>query len=717
MSGGRTLPRRWKEKLGRDLFLYGLSFLLLLEWLYPLPQISDTGYMSFIFSMTALFFFITFLQFPFSISVSLKALLILYGMCLIFSDGDFFSTDWLFPFIRDVIKNIVYMSNGHWLMLTDMFRTLLFFTLLAIMSYLLYYWTVQVRRIMFFLVCTVVYVTVLDTFFDYDATYAIIRTFTIGFLLLGLLTIYQRIEAEDATEKASFVPVRLAVLLVMMIGIGAVFGLFFPKFEPQWDDPVPYVKAAIGIQDGGEGSGVRKIGYGENDEQLGGGFLSDDTPVFYAAAVKDHYWRGETKNYYTGKGWESTTPFLEGLEPYADESGDVFEAEIVFADGDSRFSHLFYPGRLLAERSIMDVELSVDFYTAKARTFLNATPVALSHYYFEYSLPQFDVNELRAAPEDDPDYVREYYTQLPDTLPQRVYDLAEEIVKGYDNRYDRVKAVETFLSSTYKYETRDVPIPEEGQDYVDQFLFETKRGYCDNFSTAMIVLLRTQNIPARWAKGFTQGEKIEELDDGRYIYQVTNSNAHSWVEVYFPGAGWIPFEPTRGFNRVYDAVDVSADQWNVNVEREEKEKENSQKDRDQENEMLTNNAFFQQKWSWKLAFIIGLGLVLSLVLLLLKSKKVAYYVTWHRFQKCEDGESFVPAYEQLLWLLDRLGLGRKNGETLREYAQRIDSHYSTDIMKKLTSAYEEIAYGCKSAQHRWKIYKKDWQSFLERIKS
>ncbi|MBD4895172.1 hypothetical protein GUF81_05585, partial [Xanthomonas citri pv. citri] len=93
----------------------------------------------------------------------------------------------------------------------------------------------------------------------------------------------------------------------------------------------------------------------------------------------------------------------------------------------------------------------------------------------------------------------------------------------------------------------NVTIPKNDEDYVDQFLFETKMGYCDNFSSAMVVLLRSAGIPARWVKGYTSGEYKEAGNKNGSIYEVTNNNAHSWVEVYFPEQGWVTFEPTKGF--------------------------------------------------------------------------------------------------------------------------------------------------------------------------
>src|SRR5699024_12010235 len=98
--------------------------------------------------------------------------------------------------------------------------------------------------------------------------------------------------------------------------------------------------------------------------------------------------------------------------------------------------------------------------------------------------------------------------------------------------------------------TRSFP-PRRSSD-LDQFLFDSKVGYCDNYSTSMVIMLRSLDIPARWAKGFTSGEVIQngETTDDYDIYEVTNANTHSWAEVYVPGAGWGPFEPTQGFSNM-----------------------------------------------------------------------------------------------------------------------------------------------------------------------
>ena len=100
---------------------------------------------------------------------------------------------------------------------------------------------------------------------------------------------------------------KLVTPAILLIGLVSIIGIMLPKSEPQWPDPVPYIKAATGQGDGVEwGNGVSKVGYGTNDSRLGGAFVADDTVVFLAEAESKQYWRVETKDFYTSKGWEQS---------------------------------------------------------------------------------------------------------------------------------------------------------------------------------------------------------------------------------------------------------------------------------------------------------------------------------------------------------------------------------------------------------------------------
>ncbi|WP_096201847.1 transglutaminase TgpA family protein [Bacillus sp. FJAT-45350] len=713
----------------RNLFLYGLSYLLLMEWLMPLPEVTDTGYIHVFMLFASFFFLITFLQVPWWLSLIGKVIVTLYGLHILFFEQSFMSREWFGFFISDLVYNIEMMSIGYWMGLTFMFRSLLFLILLAVMSYLLYFWTVQAKRILFFLLFTIIYITVMDTFTEYDATFAIIRTFVIGFLLLGLVTMYRMIDKEKLATYSSYLPIRFASLLLLVILVAGSIGYLSPKMEPQWDDPVPFVKASLGIPS--EGSipltRTQRIGYGNNDEQLGGGFINDDTPVFYAVAEKGYYWRGESKNHYTGKGWEVTTPeeYMERSFHY--EGNITLERAVVsveMAQGRG-FSHVFYPGELLHLNSYgAEARVAVDFHTGKGNTFYSGGSRMLSNYELEIDYPEFSITMLRELDGVDPFEIQEHYLQLPEELPERVFDLAEEIVSSESNRYDKVKAVERYFSrSGYTYETTNIPVPTGDEDYVDQFLFETRRGYCDNFSTSMAVLLRTQGIPTRWVKGFTQGDRIQRLDDGLNVYEVTNENAHSWVEVYFPEVGWVPFEPTRGFTHSFDfSVDLPEfDSEREEFERGEREQPEAEEAMAQFEEDRNENeglGIALVNWFSSGAKIMSAFAVIALLSVLLWQRKrliVRYILT--RFGRSNGQEAFQHAYEGLLWFLRLRGVKKEKQETLREYARRVDEKFSSSEMVKLTESYEKVYYGGASPEKEWTENRKLWKNLIIKIGS
>ncbi len=124
-------------------------------------------------------------------------------------------------------------------------------------------------------------------------------------------------------------------------------------------------------------------------------------------------------------------------------------------------------------------------------------------------------------------------------MTQRTLDLAERIARPFDNPYDIAVAVTNYLRNNIRY-SDTVPAPPAGQDPVDWVLFDLKQGFCNYYATAEIVLLRAVGIPARWAVGYAQGE----FDPTESSYQVRQRDAHSWPEVYYPGVGWVEFEPT-----------------------------------------------------------------------------------------------------------------------------------------------------------------------------
>jgi transglutaminase-like putative cysteine protease len=147
--------------------------------------------------------------------------------------------------------------------------------------------------------------------------------------------------------------------------------------------------------------------------------------------------------------------------------------------------------------------------------------------------------QLRAAGADYPVWVIDRYLSLPDSVTQRTRQLAARLASGQSNPFDVAVAIEDFVRSTIAYNEETDAAP-EAQDVVDYVLFESQEGYCVHYASAMAVLLRAEGIPARVVAGYYPAPF--DLEEGGYLYR--EKNAHLWVEVYFPGFGWIPFEPT-----------------------------------------------------------------------------------------------------------------------------------------------------------------------------
>lgn len=171
---------------------------------------------------------------------------------------------------------------------------------------------------------------------------------------------------------------------------------------------------------------------------------------------------------------------------------------------------------------------------------LAQTPLRNGASYTVLSLASnADKTSLRAASTDYSPWVQRYL-QLPDSLPPRVAAKAAELVAAANaqNPYDKAAAIETFLR-TFPYDEK-IPSPPDDRDVIDYFVFDLKRGYCDYFASSMVILLRTQGVPARVAQGYAGGEYNAQT--GRF--EVRQNLAHTWPEVYFPGYGWQRFEPT-----------------------------------------------------------------------------------------------------------------------------------------------------------------------------
>jgi hypothetical protein len=147
--------------------------------------------------------------------------------------------------------------------------------------------------------------------------------------------------------------------------------------------------------------------------------------------------------------------------------------------------------------------------------------------------------ELQAAGEDYPDWVTEKYLQLPEGFSARIQERAREIAEQYETPYEKTIAITNYLRRELKY-TNVIYLPNEQVDPLEYVLFETKSGFCNYYATLEVLMLRSLGIPARLAVGYAQGDPNIQ----KSLYVVREKDLHAWPEVYFPGYGWIEFEPT-----------------------------------------------------------------------------------------------------------------------------------------------------------------------------
>ncbi|MBM3941062.1 MAG: transglutaminase domain-containing protein [SAR202 cluster bacterium] len=284
--------------------------------------------------------------------------------------------------------------------------------------------------------------------------------------------------------------------------------------------------------------------YGEQVSFGGNPNLTADR-LFTVQGSANHYWQARTYTTYTGGGWNTQGARFVAMKdevPNPDRRRiETVSAFRVDAATDSLFSSgepvgFNLPAEKLVYPSAASEVLQVRF--SDGREFF---PTRRNmRYVSRGSVSIATPEELARAGTAYPRWVREGYLQLPASTPDRVRALAAGIVRGQPTQYDRALAIQTYLSQI-PYEL-NIPAPPPGADGVDWFLFSLKKGYCDYYASAMVVMLRSIGIPARFVVGYTQGE----YDPATGTYLVRERNYHAWPEAYFPGYGWVPFEPTPG---------------------------------------------------------------------------------------------------------------------------------------------------------------------------
>lgn len=250
------------------------------------------------------------------------------------------------------------------------------------------------------------------------------------------------------------------------------------------------------------------------------------------------YWRSYTYDVYTGHGWSTSATQqnqYQASQPYQpNHLPDHQLIQLVVRLLPTAGGTVYAAGE--------PVEINKASTAAwRSSNDLFGIQTGETGYTVQSLIPVASEDQLRQAGQAYPRWVLQRYLALPTEVPSRIKQLAIQLTATEPDPYDRARAIEQYLRQTYPY-SLDVPRPPANQDLVDYFLFDLRQGYCDYYASAMVVLSRAAGIPARLAVGYASGT----FEPKSKLFLVTQAEAHSWVEVYFPDIGWVPFEPTAG---------------------------------------------------------------------------------------------------------------------------------------------------------------------------
>jgi hypothetical protein len=354
-----------------------------------------------------------------------------------------------------------------------------------------------------------------------------------------------------------------------------------------------------------------------------------------------------------------------------------------------------------------------DFTGSLTNPFRNYAPV---RYFGVSRLPALQPAKLRSASTEYSESMRQIYLQLPAELDKRILPLAKSVTARAANPYDRAVAIENYLSTRFTYTLDLTGKPDK--DPLANFLFKTRAGHCEYFASAMTIMLRTIGIPSREVNGFLPGEYNDLAGD----YIVRASDAHSWVEAYFPGTGWVTFDPTPAANEQFgflsrlglyiDWMQLNWNEWVINYDFAHQVQMAQNMQRNTRNWTESARNWFteqqtrgkQKLKSWldrrgDITFALPLALALLLVLLRydvlgFAVRKLRIYFQLRRPARGSANPQLASRlYAELLRLLAKRGFARRESQTALEFAGAVSEPRLAPAVREFTQIYAQARFG------------------------
>lgn len=527
-------------------------------------------------------------------------------------------------------------------------------------------------------------------------------------------------------------PYKIAANIAVIFALIIMAGVNMPEIGPTLTDPYTAwtqrnSSSTVGINNGAGAMNQRMStasGYSRQDNRLGGGFNFDYSPVMTITTNQRSYWRGETKRTYSGTGWSdagnddqtlndvSMTAELENTQETRHSTEQVVQT--ITMQNDQSYPVLFGAYSVHRIQSV-DRDSRADglrwkpeqaellWNSPSRRTAYPKTYTLVSHVPVipEKKLRTKTFNELYGKNK------QEAYLQIPNELPKRVRDLAQNVTSSAKTPYEKVGLLQQYLQRNYAYTNNPDLSRKKSKDFVDAFLFEIREGYCDYYSTSLVMMARSVGVPARWVKGYAPGQQTFSDDaatgddnENMSSYSVTNADAHSWAEVYLGEYGWVPVEATPGFDMP------------LLTEQEDSKTPDAPKVKDQpEPEQSAQKPQANSEEGTKIHPVIIAAAVAVIVLW-------GAYIVWRnradihfyllRLRKGKPltpDEKVVVETERWLRYMRNKGFARTSHETLRESVGRwsVESPERASILHLLLEKFEQARYSPSS------VTAEDWR--------
>jgi transglutaminase-like putative cysteine protease len=547
---------------------------------------------------------------------------------------------------------------------------------------------------------------------------------------VGAVTLAPNLQPERdrrLTRALSFAALTVA-LGAIVLGSGLFF--FFPRFNAGYLGNASFNPSLM-------------TGFSENVELGQIGEIKKNSSVVMRVQTgrplgyERLRWRGIALTTFDGKRWTSPERGSQTLSPSLD--GWIYTADpaqktdapgpgilyTVYLEPLATDA-IFVPGKVISLKGNFTGDGGNSF-SAMRRSYIfrDSTGTLLNPFhnygalrYAGFSrLPALNAVKLREASTNYSSDVSETYLQLPAQLDRRIPELAREITKNAKTPFDKALVMESYLRDRFAYTLNLTGKP--GEDPLAHFLFETRAGHCEYFASAMTIMLRTLGIPAREVNGFLPGEYNDLGGD----YIVRASDAHSWVEVHFPGNEWQVFDPTPAapesagnflsrLGQYADWLQITWSEWVIgydfahqlvlaqNLQRTSKSWSETARD------WFRMKQRASRKWmkSWQfqhgaVGFLLPVFLVALLVALRFNLfaeliRRVRLFLQLRGARSAQSNPQLASRlYGELLRILARRGFLRVESQTPLEFAAAVNSPNLASPVREFTQIYAHARFG------------------------